>query len=97
VDDWTVMRDEPSLLEQTVAISANNLRFDENGVPVNARAAEVRAAHCVREYVTGAGRGVRYRGDRASPPVRGLARVVRARPRRDTEAGMLEHLGPGNH
>ena len=53
VDYWSVMRDEPSVLEQAVAIFANVLTFDEAGKPTNAKHAEQRAAMWVRQYCTG--------------------------------------------
>jgi hypothetical protein len=36
-----------------MAVFASGLRFDAKGVPTNARAAEVRAAQYIREYMTG--------------------------------------------
>jgi hypothetical protein len=53
VDYWSVMREEPSLLEQTIAIFANVLTFDDEGRPTNAKEAERRAAMWVRQYCAG--------------------------------------------
>ena len=53
VDYWPVMRNEPSLMEQTIAIFANVLTFDQDGRPTNAKEAERRAAMWVRQYCIG--------------------------------------------
>lgn len=53
VDYWSVMRDEPSLMEITFAIFMNVLLIDDEGRPTNAREAEARAAMWVRQYCTG--------------------------------------------
>jgi hypothetical protein len=53
VDYWPLMREEPSLLEQTIAIFANVLTLDDQGQPTNAKDAERRAAMCVRQYCAG--------------------------------------------
>lgn len=48
-----IAHDEPSLLEQALAIWANNIILDEEGNPTNAKHAEQRAAMYIREYCTG--------------------------------------------
>lgn len=53
LDYWQVMREEPSLMEQVFAIFGNVLRLDQDGRPINARAAERRAAQYIRQYMTG--------------------------------------------
>lgn len=53
IDYWSEMKDSPSLLEQTVAIFANVLTFDDEGEPTNVKEAERRAALWVRQYCTG--------------------------------------------
>lgn len=53
IDYWQVMREEPSLMEQAFAIFGNVLRLDQDGTPINARAAERRAAQYIRQYMTG--------------------------------------------
>jgi hypothetical protein len=53
IDYWQVMREEPSLLEQAVAIFGNTLLLDQDGRPINARAAERRAAQYIYQYMTG--------------------------------------------
>ncbi len=53
IDYWQVMREEPSLMEQVFAIFGNTLRLDQSGRPINARAAERRAAQYIRQYMTG--------------------------------------------
>lgn len=50
IDSWSVMRAEPSLMEQAVAILANVLRLHDAGNPVNAKQAERRAAMWIRQY-----------------------------------------------
>jgi hypothetical protein len=42
IDYWSVMRVEPSLMEQTLAIFANVLMFGADGNPTNAKHAERR-------------------------------------------------------
>lgn len=44
------MIEEPGMLEQALAIFANVIEFDEQGVPVNAKYAEFRAAQYIRSY-----------------------------------------------
>jgi hypothetical protein len=53
VDYWETMRAEPSLIEQTLAIFGNVLRVDDQGVVLNAKVAERRAAQYIHEYMTG--------------------------------------------
>ena len=53
VDYWTEMAESPSLLEQTIAIYANVLRLDDDGVPLNQGAAQTRAAEYIYQYMTG--------------------------------------------
>ena len=50
IDYISVFREEPSLLEMTYAIFANNIEMDENGTVLNAKYAEQRAAQYIREY-----------------------------------------------
>lgn len=50
IDYRKTLMEEPSLLEQVYAIFVNVLEFDENGVPVNAKYAEHRAAQYIRSY-----------------------------------------------
>jgi hypothetical protein len=45
-----LMLDEPSLMEMAFAIFANVLELDANGVPINAKWAEHRAAQYIRRY-----------------------------------------------
>ena len=52
IDYSTIFR-EPSALEQTYAIFANVLEFDESGRVLNAKHAEKRAAQYILSYVTG--------------------------------------------
>ena len=63
VDYWSTMREEPSLMEAALAIFANTLRLDENGTPINARAAEFRAAQYIHEYMTGQAAVPEFQGD----------------------------------
>ncbi len=52
--DWIpIAHSEPSLLEQALAIWANNLVLDDDGDPINAKYAEQRAALYIRQYCTG--------------------------------------------
>lgn len=53
VDYWDVLRENPSELETVVAIFANVLELDDQGVPVNARYAERRAATELYRFCTG--------------------------------------------
>ena len=53
IDYWQTMRNEPSLIEQAVAIFGNVLRTDESGRVTNAKDAERRAAAYIRQYMTG--------------------------------------------
>lgn len=53
VDYWETMRAEPSLIEQTLTIFGNVLRVNEQGLVLNAKAAEQRAAQCIHQYMTG--------------------------------------------
>ena len=53
IDYWSTMREEPSLLEQTVAVFGNVLRLDERDVVRNAKEAERRAAQYIHQYMTG--------------------------------------------
>jgi len=50
IDYIDVFKREPSLLEQAYAIFANNIEMDENGVVLNAKYAENRAAQYIRQY-----------------------------------------------
>lgn len=50
IDYWDDLKDSPSLMEEAYAIFANVLEFDENGVPINAKYAEFRAAQCIRRW-----------------------------------------------
>ncbi len=50
IDYWPALRESPSLLEEAMAIFANVLEFDENGVPLNAKWAEHRAAQTIRRW-----------------------------------------------
>ncbi|MBB4392477.1 hypothetical protein GGD62_001561 [Bradyrhizobium sp. ERR14] len=45
-----VMLAEPSLMEQAYAIFANIIELDQQGMPVNAKYAEHRAAQWIRSY-----------------------------------------------
>lgn len=52
--DWVPLaHDEPSLLEQALAIWANTLLLDDDGNPTNAKDSEKRAAQYIRQYCTG--------------------------------------------
>ena len=53
IDYWQALHEEPSLMEQVFAIFGNTLQVDGDGRPVNARAAERRAAQYTRQYMTG--------------------------------------------
>ena len=53
VDYWSVLREEPSLMETAFAIFANVLILDEEGNPTNPSNAERRAAMWIRQYCTG--------------------------------------------
>lgn len=44
------MIEEPSMLEQAFAIFANVIELNEDGVPINAKFAEYRAAQYIRSY-----------------------------------------------
>ncbi|MGC5704455.1 hypothetical protein J4P02_30060 [Pseudomonas sp. NFXW11] len=50
IDYRSGLGDEPSMLEMVYAIFANVLEFDEQGVPLNAKYAEYRAAQYIRSY-----------------------------------------------
>ncbi len=50
IDYRACMVEEPGMLEAAYAIFANVLELDEQGVPVNAKYAEYRAAQHVRQY-----------------------------------------------
>lgn len=50
VDYKQTMIEEPGMLEQVYAIFANVIEFDEEGVPLNAKYAEYRAAQYIRSY-----------------------------------------------
>ncbi|NBF02197.1 hypothetical protein GV819_07815 [Pseudomonas sp. Fl5BN2] len=50
VDYRACLGQEPSMLEMAYAIFANVLELDEQGVPVNAKYAEHRAAQYIRQY-----------------------------------------------
>lgn len=49
--DYTSIFREPSALEQALAIYANVLRLDETGQVLNSKAAEMRVAQWIRQYV----------------------------------------------
>jgi len=49
--DYKCIFEEPSALEQAYAIYANVLNLDENGLVLNAKYAEKRAAQYIRSYV----------------------------------------------
>lgn len=49
--DYSCIFEEPSALEMTYAIFINVLELDEEGVVLNAKHAEHRAAQCIRSYV----------------------------------------------
>lgn len=53
IDYWPTMREEPSLMEQTLAIFGNVLRVDERDVVVNPKVAAQRAAQYIHQYMTG--------------------------------------------
>ena len=50
VDYRSVFIDEPSLLEQAYAIFANNIEMDADGMVLNEKYAEKRAAQYIRQY-----------------------------------------------
>ena len=50
IDYISVFREEPSLLETTYAIFANNIEMDKNGIVLNAKYAEQHAAQYIRQY-----------------------------------------------
>lgn len=50
IDYWDVLRESPSLMEETYAIFVNVLEFDVAGMPVNAKYAEFRAAQAIRGW-----------------------------------------------
>jgi len=50
IDYISVFKEEPSLLDQVYAIFANNIEMDEDGVVLNAKYAEKRAAQYIRQY-----------------------------------------------
>jgi len=50
IDYIDAFKKEPSLLEQAYAIFANNIKMDNNGVVLNAKYAEKRAAQYIRQY-----------------------------------------------
>jgi len=58
--DYSCIFEEPSALEQTYAIFANILELDVDGIVLNAKHAEHRAAQFIRSYVE--------RGYRVDPP-----------------------------
>ena len=49
--DYSCIFEEPSALEQTYAIFANVLELDADGLVLNAKQAEHRAAQFIRSYV----------------------------------------------
>ncbi|WP_105620111.1 DUF7677 family protein [Vallitalea okinawensis] len=49
--DYSCIFHEPSALEQAYAIFANVIEMDENGIVLNAKYAEKRAAQHIRRYV----------------------------------------------
>ena len=53
IDYWEVLRDNPSEMEIIFAIFANVLELDDQGMPVNARQAEERAAAELYRFCTG--------------------------------------------
>jgi hypothetical protein len=50
IDYWAAMKESPSLMEQVFAIYANVIELDEDGKPINAKAAEDRAAQYIRSW-----------------------------------------------
>ncbi len=48
--DYKCIFEEPSALEQAMAIYTNILKWDEDGVVINAKFAEKRAAEYIRSY-----------------------------------------------
>jgi hypothetical protein len=50
IDYRQTMIEEPSMLEQAFAIFANVIELNEDGVPINAKFAEYRAAQYIRSY-----------------------------------------------
>lgn len=50
IDYLGIFRREPCLMELAYAIFANNIDMDENGLVLNARYAECRAAQYIRQY-----------------------------------------------
>lgn len=53
IDYRSVLLQEPSAMEQIYAIFANVIELDEDGVVVNAKYAERRAAQWLRRYIHG--------------------------------------------
>ncbi len=51
--DYSCIFEEPSALEQAYAIFANVIEMDDEGVVINAKQAEMRAAQFIRGYVDG--------------------------------------------
>lgn len=49
--DYSCIFEEPSALEQVYAIFANVIEMDDEGVVLNAKYAEMRAAQFIRSYV----------------------------------------------
>ena len=58
--DYGAIFEEPSAMESAFAVFCNTLEVDAAGVVTNFRAAERRAAECIREYCDA--------GYRADPP-----------------------------
>ena len=50
IDYITLYGEEPSAIEQAYAIYANVIEIDENGIVLNAKYAEKRAAQYIRQY-----------------------------------------------
>ena len=50
IDYWMRWRESPSLLEGAMAVFANVLELDANGIPLNAKYAEHRAAQYIRGW-----------------------------------------------
>ena len=49
--DYSCIFEEPSALEQAYAIFANVIEMDDEGMVINAKHAEMRAAQFIRSYV----------------------------------------------
>jgi len=50
IDYWDALTESPSLMEEVYAIFVNVMEFNEDGVPINAKYAEFRAAQCIRRW-----------------------------------------------